>query len=131
MSGRLSKIQLDKYLNKDEYVKWQSIGLSHLFQVKSANPNSFKELNKIFKKYEGNSDDYDCFVKVNHPDLTAEINTLLEEGNKFIVNQSEIEKINELVKYIRKVDINSSQEIVSYITKRHSDRRNLTSSEMS
>ena len=107
-----------------------------LEKVKSANPNSFKELSKIFKKYERNSDDYDCFVKVNHllldhPDLTTEINTYLEEGNKFIVNQSEIEKINELVKYIRKVDINSFQEIASYITKLHSDRRNLTSSEMS
>jgi uncharacterized protein YlzI (FlbEa/FlbD family) len=104
-----------------------------LEKVKSSSSNSYKELSKILKKYEKNSDDYECFLKVNtllleHPDLTTELNGYLEEGNKFVVNQSEIEKINELVKYIRKVDINSFQEIASYITKLHSDRRNLSSS---
>lgn len=64
-----------------------------LEKVKNTNGNSFKELNKILKKYEKNADDYDCFVKVNtllleHPDLTTEINGYLEDGNKFIVNQS-------------------------------------------
>lgn len=66
-----------------------------LEKVKTTNTNSFKELSKIFKKYERNSNDYECFVKVNtilleHPDLTSEINNYLEEGNKFVVNQSEV-----------------------------------------
>jgi histone deacetylase complex regulatory component SIN3 len=66
-----------------------------LEKVRNSNSNSFKELSKILKKYEKHTDDYECFVKVNtllldHPDLTAEINGFLEEGNKFIVNQSEV-----------------------------------------
>lgn len=40
-----------------------------------------------------------------------------------------MEKINELVKYIRKVDINSFQEIAQYITKLHSERRHLPTEE--
>lgn len=80
--------------------------------MKASDQNSFKELSKILKKYEKNSDDYECFIKLNtvlleHPGLTIDINGYLEEGNKFIINQSEVEKINDLVKYIRKVDANS------------------------
>lgn len=44
--------------------------------MKNANPNSFRELNKILKKYEKNNDDYECFMKINtllfeHADLTT------------------------------------------------------------
>ena len=103
--------------------------------MKAANQNSFKELSKILKRYERNSDDHECFLKVNtllldHPDLTIDINGYLEEGNKFIINQSQVEKINDLVKYIRKVDVNSFQEIANYITKLHSERRNSASPEL-
>ncbi len=66
-----------------------------LEKFKTTNQNSFKELSKILKRYERSSDDYDCFVKINtllleHPDLTSEINGFLEDGNKFVVNQSEV-----------------------------------------
>lgn len=64
-----------------------------LDKIKGTNANSFKELSKILKRYERSSDDYDCFVKLNtllleHPELTIELNGFLEEGNKFVVNQS-------------------------------------------
>ena len=47
-----------------------------LEKVKTSNPNSFKELSKVLKKYERTSDDYDCFMKMNSllmdlPDLTS------------------------------------------------------------
>lgn len=85
-----------------------------LQKIKQTNQNSFKELSKVLKRYERSADDYDCFVKLNtllleYPDLTLELNGFLEDGNKLVVNQSEVEKINELVKYIRRVDIGSFQ----------------------
>lgn len=104
-------------------------------KVKSSSQNSFKQLSKILKRYERNADDYDCFIKLNtllldHPDLTSDINNYLEEGNKFIINQTEVEKINDLVKYIRKVDAKSFEVIAGYITKLHTERKNMRQSEL-
>ena len=89
-----------KTLSVKQAEKW-------LQKLKNANPNSYKELSKELKKYEKRNDEYECFVKMNktllgHPDLTQEINHYLDEGNKFVVNIPEVERINTLMKHIKK-----------------------------
>lgn len=92
-----------------------------LERLKSSNPNAFKEINKALKKYERTNDEHECFIRLNtilldHTDLTAELNVFLDEGHKFVINRSQVERINDLVKYIKKVDPKAFNEIVKMIT---------------
>lgn len=98
-----------------------------LGHVKSSNSGTFKEINKILKKYERTNDEHECFVRLNsilldHPDLTNEINNFLDEGHRFVINRSQVERINDLVKYIKKVDPRAFNEIVVMITSLSSRR---------
>ena len=36
-----------------------------LEKVRSSSPGSFKEINKILKKYERTNDEHECFIKLN------------------------------------------------------------------
>ena len=108
-----------KTLSVKQAEKW-------LEKVKTVNPNSYKELSKELKKYEKRNDEYDCFVKMNktllsHPDLTQEINNYLDEGNKFVVNIPEVERINTLMKHIKKSRPEIYQQISNAIKNMTSD----------
>ena len=92
-----------------------------LDKVKSANSTSFKEINKVLKRYERTNDEQECYLKLNtilleHPDLTNDLNNFLDEGHRFVINRSQVERINDLVKYIKKVDPKAFNEIVKMIT---------------
>ena len=63
-------------------------------------------MSKALKKYEKSDDEYECYMKLSHlllqtPSLAKEINIHLEEGNRFIINESEEEKIAKLVAYVK------------------------------
>ena len=61
---------------------------------------------------------------LGHPDLTNDINAYLEEGNKFVVTLSEVERINTLMKHIKKVKPEIYQQISNAIRNMTKDDNN-------
>lgn len=89
-----------KQINVKQAEKW-------LEKLKTENQQSYKDITKFLRKYEKTEDEYDCYVKISHTllshsDLTKEINGYLEEGNKFVINKPEDEKVKELMAYVKK-----------------------------
>lgn len=59
------------------------------------------------RKYERTDDEHDCYLKISHTllahiELTRELNSFLEDGNKFVVTRGEDEKLREFMNYVRK-----------------------------
>lgn len=78
-----------------------------LDKLKNQDVQAYKDITKFLRKYEKTEDEYDCFKKLNHtllnhPKLTDELNTFMEDGNKMIVNRSEEDKIKELMTFMKK-----------------------------
>ena len=89
-----------KQMNVKQAEKW-------LDKLKTENLQSYKDITKFLRKYEKTEDEMDCYVKISHTllchsELTKDLNTYVEEANKFIVNRPEDEKIKELMAYFKK-----------------------------
>ena len=89
-----------KQLNVKQAERW-------LEKLKNENLQSYKDITKFLRKYEKTEDEYDCYVKISHTllshsDLTKELNAYMEDGNKFVVNRPEDEKIKEFMGYVKK-----------------------------
>ena len=102
-----------KQINVKQAEKW-------LEKLRNENQQSYKDLTKFLRKYEKTQDDYDCYLKISHIllehcDLTKEINMYLEEGNKFVVNRPENEKIKELIAYVKKKKSPVFEQIIKMI----------------
>jgi hypothetical protein len=72
------------------------------------------------KKYERNDDEYECHIKINHlllstPVLAKEMNCYLEETNKFVINETEEEKITKLMGYVKQYRYEKFREILAMI----------------
>jgi hypothetical protein len=72
------------------------------------------------RKYEKTEDEYDCYVKISHTllshsELTKELNAYMEDGNKFVVNRPDDEKIKEFMGYVKKNRAEVFDEIIRLI----------------
>ena len=113
-----------KQLTVKQAEKW-------LDKIRTTNTNLYKDISKELKKYERSNDSYDCFIKMNshllsQPDLTNEINNYMEEGNKFVVDMTEIQRIDTLMKHIKEAKPEIYQKISNKIrnmTRDESDER--------
>lgn len=102
-----------KQLNVKQAERW-------LEKLKNENLQSYKDITKFLRKYQKTEDEYDCYVKISHTllshsELTKELNTYMEDGNKFIVNKPEDEKIKEFMGYVKKNRPDVFDEIIRLI----------------
>ena len=91
-----------------------------LEKLKNENLQSYKDITKFLRKFEKTEDEFDCYVKISHTllshsDLTKELNLYMEEGNKFIVNKPEEEKIKDFMGYVKKSRPDIFDEIIKLI----------------
>lgn len=98
-----------------------------LERLKTENLQSYKDVIKFLRKYEKTDDSYDCYLKVSHTllshsDLTRDLNSFLEDGNRFVVNRSEEEKQRDFLTHVQRTKPDVFKRIINMVQKLHENK---------